>query len=413
MTCKSQVFLIGLLCITFTSVAFSEPSISILWEKDIVRSDANFIKPYTIKVDGNKNILHVVGVSCIYRRQGTPKKQNLELFEYRLNLKDNSAELKTLTTMDEGDITIGSPLEIIDSRLIDSNIVLIKSQLITREPNKSLIFQELTIDRDGQIKIREIPPLIRGGVSTLGTCRNMNGDVFLCGNSGYIRKVKSDGSVAWDTSYKSDKPEDNTFDVAFSETENLLVAFGCSFVPESKFATKDSSLWLANLDADGNFKAKTEFEGIANFGKIPSFCLGKSNNPFVIYDNTEMGSYKIYVSKFTKDLKKDWTAHIFDANDMMMSRMSLTPLENDYVLAILSAFATKGKHRSSLYFYILDGKGTIVNKGVFNDLRVGPGFVSTAYKDKIFIVKEGHMLGGSEDTVAKLLCFKINSCNTK
>ena len=136
MTCKSQVFLIGLFCITFTSVAFSEPSVSILWEKDIVRSDANFIKPYTIKVDENKNILHVVGSSYIYKRQETPRKQNPELFEYRLNPKDNTSELKTLMTMDEGDITIGSPLEIIDSRLIDSNIVLIKSQLITQEPNK-------------------------------------------------------------------------------------------------------------------------------------------------------------------------------------------------------------------------------------------------------------------------------------
>ena len=123
-----------------------------------------------------------------------------------------------------------------------------------------------------------------------------------------------------------------------------------------------------------------------------------------------MGSYKIYVSKFSKDLKKDWTTHIFDANDVMVSRMSLTALEDGYTLAILSTFGTGGKHSDSLYFYILDGNGSIVNKGVFNDLRVGPGFVSTAYKDKIFIVKEGHILGGAEDTVARLVCFKISPC---
>ena len=389
--------------LNITSVAFSDSNIAILWEKDIIRSDANFVKPYTIKVDGNKDILRVVGVSYVYKRQETPKKQNPELFEYRLNLKDNTSESKTLMKMNEEDITVYLRLSHMkDSRLIDGNIVIIRNQY------KSFNFQELILGSNCQVKTGEIPGLTRLNVSTHGACRNMNGDVFLCGNSGYIRKVKSNGSVAWDTNYKSDKGEDGTFAVAFSESENVLVAFGFSFEPDTKFTTKDSSLWLANLDSEGNFKVKTEFEGIANFGKNPSFCLSKSDNPVVIYDNAEMGSYKIYVSKFTKDLKKDWTTHIFDANDMMMSRMSLTPLENDCVLAILSTFATKGKHRSSLYFYILDGKGIIVNNGVFNDIRVGPGFVSTAYKDKIFIVKEDHILGGTEDTVAKLLCFKIN-----
>lgn len=245
-------------------------------------------------------------------------------------------------------------------------------------------------------------------MSTHGACRNINGEVFLCGNSGYVRKIKSDGSVAWDTNYKSDKGKDGTLGVAFSESENTLVAFGFSFEHDTKFTTKDSSLWLANLDAEGNFKARTEFEGIVDLGKNPSFCLSKSGNPLVIYDNAEMGSYEIYVSKFSKDLKKDWTTHIFDANDLMVSRMSLTPLDNNYTLATLSAFATKGKFGSGLHFYILDKNGSIVNKGVFNDIKVGPGFVATAYKDKIFVVTEGRIFPKTEDIIAKLICFKIN-----
>ncbi len=123
---KLQIYLIGLFCITATSVAFSEPNISILWEKGIVRSDANLIKPYTIEVDENKNTIRVVGVSYIYRRQETPKKQNPELFEYRFNLKDNTSELKTLMKMDEEDITVyfGSS-HVRDSLLTDGNIVMV------------------------------------------------------------------------------------------------------------------------------------------------------------------------------------------------------------------------------------------------------------------------------------------------
>ncbi len=364
MTQKSQIYLIVLFCITVTSVAFSGPNIDILWEKDIIRTDANLIKPYTIEVDGDKNIVRVAGVSYIYRRQETPKKQNPELFEYRFNLKDSTSELKTLMKMDEEDITVyfGSS-HVRDSRLLDSNIVMIRDQY------KSFNFQELTLGSDWQVKIREVSGLTRNSVSTHGACRNINGEVFLCGNSGYIRKIKSDGTVAWDTNYRSDKGEDGTLAVAFSESENMLTAFGFSFEPDSKFTTKNSSLWLANLDSKGNFKVKTEFEGIVNLGKNPSFCLSKSENPVVLYDNAEMGSYKIYVSKFSKDLKrKVWTTHIFDGNDMVMSRMSLTPLENDYILAILSPFGIRGKHGSSLNFYILDDDGSIVNKGVFNDI---------------------------------------------
>lgn len=397
MTRKLNISLIVLFCVT--SVAFSDPNIAILWEKDVIRTDTNLIKPYTVRVDENKNIIRVVGVSYIYRKQETLKKQNPELFEYRFNLKDNTSELKTLIKMDEEDITVyfGSS-HVRDSRLIDGNIVMIRSQY------KSFNFQELTIDNDWQVKTREIPGLTRGSVSTHGACRNMNGDVFLCGNSSYIRKIKSDETVAWDTNYKSDKGEDGTLGVAFSESEKMLVAFGFSFEPDTKFTAKDSSLWLANLDSDGNVKAKAEFEGIVNLGKNPSFCLSKSGNPVVIYDNAEM-SYKIYVSKFSKNLKgKVWTTHIFDGNDMLMSRMSLTPLKNNYTLAILLTFTTS----ESLIFYILDNNGRIVNKGVFNDMGVGPGFVVTAFKDKIFLATEGYILGGVEDTVAKLLCFKIN-----
>jgi len=403
MTRKLQVSLIVLFCITVKSAAISDPNISILWEQDIVRADRN-IKPYTIKVDEDKNIVRILGVSYIYRTKETPRLQAPELFEYRLNLKDNTSELKTLMAMDEGDITITLPQGgIQDSRLIDDNIVMIRSQY------RSFNFQELTISSNWQVKTREIPGLTRGSVSTFGACRNMNGDVFLCGNSGYIRKVKSDGNVAWDINYKSDKTSNNTSSIAFSESGNMLVAFGCSFESDTKFATKDSSLWLANLDLDGNFKAKTAFEGIANFGNFPSFCLSKSDNPIVIYDNAEMGIYKIYVSKFSKDLNtKAWTTHIFDGNDMMISQMSLTPLENDYTIATLFTFGTRSKH-SSLYFYILDNNGSIVNKAIFNDIRgVGAGSVATVFKDKIFLVTEGHTFQKGDDIIAKLICFKIS-----
>ncbi|MFA5239316.1 MAG: hypothetical protein WC476_06365 [Phycisphaerae bacterium] len=398
---KLQVSLTVLFYITFTSAAFSEPNISILWERDVIRADTNFITPYTIKVDENKNIVRVVGISCIYRRQETPKKQNPELFEYRFNLKNNTCELKPLIKMNEDDITIFHP-SIQDSRLIDHNIVMIRSQY------KSFNFQELNIGNDWQVKTREIPGLTRKSVSTFGACRNMNGDVFLCGNSGYIRKVKSDGIVTWDTNYKSDKTGNNTLGVVFSESENMLVAFGCSYEPNTKFTTKNSSLWLANLDSDGNFIAKTKFEGITNFGKFPSFCLSESGNSMVIYDNAEMGSYKIYVSKFSKDLSsKAWTTPIFDGNDMIISRMSLTPLENNYTLATLSTFPIGG-NSNSLIFYIIDNNGNMVNKAVFNNIRVSPGFVTTVFKDRIFLATEGRIFEKAEDNTAKLICFKIS-----
>jgi hypothetical protein len=403
MTRKLQVSLTVLFCITFTSAAFSEPNISILWERDVIRADTNFITPYTIKVDESKNIVRVVGGSYIYRRQETPQNQNPELFEYRFNLKDNTSESKTLMTMDEGDITFFLPRGgIQDSRLIDHNIVMIRSQY------KSFNFQELTIGNDWQVKTREIPGLTRSSVSTFGACRNMNGDVFLCGNSGYIRKVKSDGIVAWDTNYKSDKIENNTLSVVFSESDNILVAFGSSFEPDTKFTTKNSSLWLANIDSEGNFIAKTKFEGIANFGKFPSFCLSESGNSMVIYDNAEMGNYKIYVSKFSKDLSsKARTTHIFDGNDIMISRMSLTPLENDYTLATLYTFSIRGNY-DSLIFSIIDNNGNVINKAVFNNIRVGPGFVATVFKDRIFLATQGRIFEKAEDDIAKLICFKIS-----
>ena len=393
--------------LNITSVAFSDSNIAILWEKDIARANRN-IKPYTIKVDEDKNVVRIVGASYTYRTKETPRLQTPKLFEYRLNLKDNTSELKTLMAMDDGDITINLPQGgIKDSRLIDNNIVMIRSR------RKSFNFQELILGSNCQVKTGEIPGLTRLNVSTHGACRNMNGDVFLCGNSGYIRKVKSNGSVAWDTNYKSDKGEDGTLAVAFSESENVLVAFGFSFEPDTKFTTKDTSLWLANLDSEGNFKVKTELEGVVNLGKNPSFCLSKSDNPVVIYDNAAMGSYKIFVSKFSKDLKrKAWTTHIFDGNDMMMSRMSLTPLDNDYTLAILSSFGIRGKrkHRSSLNFYILDDNGSIVNKAIFKDIRgAGAGcLTTTVFKDNIFLATEGRIFPKAENTIAKLICFKIS-----
>ncbi|MCJ7618402.1 MAG: hypothetical protein MUO43_17900 [Desulfobacterales bacterium] len=398
---KLQISLIAVIFLALTSVAFSESNISILWEQEIAQVGRT-IKPYTIKVTEDKNIVRVVGGSYIYRREENPKKQNPELFEYRFNLKNDTFELKTLMKMDEEDITITLPQGgVKDSRLIDNNIIMIRSQY------KSFNFQELTIGSDWQVKAREIPGLTRRSVSTLGACRNINGDVFLCGNSGYIRKVKSDGTVAWDTNYKSDKGEDGTLGVAFSESENILVAFGFSFEPDTKFTTKDSSLWLANLDSKGNFKAKTEFEGISNLGKIPSFCLSNSGNPIVIYDNNaEMGSYKIYVSKFSKDLNtKAWTTPLFDGKDTMISQMSLTPFMEDHALATLVSLVNDSVN---LHFYVLDKNGSIVNQATFEDIK-GGGYLATVLEDRIFLVTDWHRYEKDKVTkFARLICFKIN-----
>jgi len=394
-----------------TSVAISEPDISILWEKDIALTGRT-IKPYTIQVVEDKNIVRLVGVSYIYKLKEHPRKQKPELFEYRLNLKDSTAELKTLMAMDEGDIAISSPLEVKDSRLIDSEIVIIRNRAIPKEQHESFNLQELTIGSDWQVKTREIPGLTRLSVSTLGACRNINGDVFHCGNSGYIRKVDSNGNVAWDTNYKSDKREDVTLSVAFSESENMLVAFGVSFEPDTKFTSKDSSLWLAKLDSEGNFKSKAEFEGIANFGTIPSFCLSKSGNPIVIYDNNaEIGSYTIYASKFSKDLKtKAWTTHIFDGNDIMVSRMVLTPFKEDYTLVTFFTFGTRIRNSRKLYFYILDKNGSIINQVVFEDV-IGHDYLVAVLKDKIFCVtNRSREEKGKHTEFARLICFKIYPC---
>jgi len=395
-----------------TSVAFSEPDISILWEKDIALTGRK-ITPYTIKVVEDKNIVRVVGESYIYKLKESPRKQKPELFEYRFNLKDNTAELKTLMAMDERGIAISLPLEVKDSRLIDSNTVMILSRLIPQEQHKSFNYQELTIGSDWQVKTREIPGPTRSHFYTLGACRNINGDVFHCGNSGYIRKVRSDGNVAWDVNYKSDKGDENAFNVAFSESDKMLVAFGCSFESDTQFTTKDSSLWLANLDSKGNFKAKTEFEGITNFGKYPSFCLSKSGNPIVIYDNNaEISSCKIYASKFSKDLKtRIWTTHIFDGNDIMVSRMVLTPFKEDYTLVTFTTFGTSVYRGHNLYFYILDKNGSIINQATFKDVMGGDCLVSVL-KDKIFYMakRSRKKEEGNNTEYVRLFCFKIFPC---
>ncbi len=400
-----KVSLITLILIAVTSVAFSEPDISILWEKDIALTGRK-ITPYAIKVDEDKNIVRFVGVSYIYRTKETPRRQNPELFEYRFNLKDNTAELKTLMAMDEGDITTSLPLHVKDSRLIGDDILIIRNQC------KSFNSQELTISSDWQVKTREIPGLTRRSVSTHGACRNIDGDVFLCGNSGYIRKVNGNGNVAWDMNYKSDKGRDGTFGVAFSESENMLVAFGVSFEPDSKFTTKESSLWLANLDSKGNIKAETKFEGIGNFGKHPSFCLSKSDNPIVIYDNNvEIGTYNIYVSRFLKDLKaKAWTTHIFDGNDMMISQMVLTPFKEDYTLVTFFTFGTRIRNSRKLYFYILDKNGSIINHAIFEDV-IGYDYLVAVLKDRIFCVtNRSRKEKGKHTESARLICFKIYPC---
>jgi hypothetical protein len=403
---KLQISLFLVLLLVSTSIAFSEPTISILWEKEIKELDRGII-PYTLQIH-DENIVRVVGVSCTPRTKETPKAKDPNLFEYRLNLNDNISQMKTILSMNEEDITVTLPEgDVKDSRLIDDTIVIIRGQY------KSHNFQELSIGRDWQVKTRDIPGLTRLSVSTHGACRNLTGDVFLCGNSGYVRKVSSDGKVAWDTNYKSDKGEDGTLSVAFSESEKMLVAFGFSFEPDTKFTTKNSSMWLANLDSDGNFKAKTEFEGIVNFGKFPSFCLSTSDHPMVIYDNNTKtasnpmtGYYTIFVSKFSKDLtQKTWTTQIFDAKDLMVSRLSLTPFGEEYTLAVINSMAQQARKS---HFYILDKNGVIVNQAVFEDV-IGSGYLVTVMNDKIFYVTDGRRFeNGKMTEFGRLICFKIN-----
>ncbi len=395
-----RLSLILLFCVTITTIAASDPNISILWEQEIAQA-GRAIMPYAIIVSGDKNIIRVIGVSYIARTKESPKIKDPQLFEYQIDLKGNKSKMQTLLPMNEEDITVTMPRGIKDSRLINDNIVLIRGQY------NSFNFQELTIGTDWQIKSRDISGLTRPSVSTHGACRNLNGDVYLCGNSGYIRKVKSDGSVAWDTNYKSDKKEDSTLGVAFSESDKTLVAFGFSFTPDTKFTTKNSNLWLANLDSDGNFKAKTEFEGIVNLGKNPSFCLGTSDNPIVIYDNSpELKRCEILVSKFSKDLNtKVWTTPVFEEQDAMAISMSLTPFGQDNTLVTFISMI--GQNINS-HFCILDRNGSIVNRAIFEEPK-STGFLVTVLEDRIFLVADGRKYENNKVTdFARLICFKIN-----
>jgi hypothetical protein len=398
------MFLIIVFFLVVTSVASPEPNISISWEKEISQVDRG-IKSYTIKIEDD-NVVRVIGVSFIPRTKEVKINKDPKLFEYRIDLEGNKSEMKTLLSMDEEDIAVTMPeAGVKDSRLIDDSIIIIRNQ------NKSFDFQELMISSDWQVKTREIPGLTRSSVSTHGACRSLNGDVFLCGNSGYIRKVKRDGSITWDTNYKSDKGEDGTSGVIFSESEKMLVAFGFSFEPDTKFTAKDPSLWLANLDSEGIFKAKTEFKGIVNLGKSPSFCLSTSDDPIVIYDNEpKMQGYRIFVSKFSKDLrKKEWTRQIFEKKDMMVQKMSIIPVGEDNLLAVISAFGTKGKFGRSLCFYILDSKGNIINQAVFEDMW-GLGYQVEVFEDRIFFVTDGRNLDDMSKDVSRLICFEIHPC---
>lgn len=395
-----RLSLIVLFCVTAAAIASSDPNISILWEQEIAQA-GRAIMPYAIKVSGDKNTIRVIGVSYIARTKESPKTKDPQLFEYQIVLKDNKSTMKTLLPMNEEDIAVTLPQQIKDSRLINDNIVLIRGQY------KSFNFQELTIGTDWQVNSRDISGLTRSSVSTHGACRNLNGDVYLCGNSGYIRKVKSDGSVAWDTNYKSDKEEDGTLGVAFSESDKTLVAFGFSFTPDTKFTTKNSNLWLANLDSDGNFKAKTEFEGIVDLGKNPSFCLGTSDNPTVIYDNSpELKRCEILVSKFSKDLNtKVWTTPVFEEKDAMAISMSLTPFGQDNTLA---TFISMIGQNIRPHFYILNKNGSIVNRAIFEEPK-STVFLVTVLEDRIFLVADGRRYENNKVTdFARLICFKIN-----
>jgi len=372
-----------------------ESSISVLWKKEIELSGRS-IKPWTIQVADN--LVRIIGLSHI------PRGKDPKLVEYRINLNGNTSELKELLSMNDEDITLLLPeTSIKDVRLIGGNIIII------RNPFKTYNLQELTINRDWQAKTRDIPGLTRSSVSTHDACRNQKGDFFLCGNNGYIRKVSSDGNVAWDTNYKSDKGEDGTLGVAYSESENVLVAFGMSFEPDTKFTSKNSSLWLGNLDTEGNFKTQTEFEGICNFGKNPSFCLSQSDHPIVFYDiESELKNYNIVLSKFTKDLKNIvWTTPLFKKKDVMVSRMSLIPCGENHILAAFLCMSLN-QHGVNPYFYILDDNGKITNHMAFENMSCA-GLLLAVDQDKIYLVTEDRR-DESDPPIEflKLTCFKIN-----
>jgi hypothetical protein len=170
---------------------------------------------------------------------------------------------------------------------------------------------------------------------------------------------------------------------------------------------------LAKLDSEGNFKAKIEFEGIANFGKNPFFCLSKTDNPIVIYDNNvEIGNYTICASKFSKDIKtKIWTTHIFDGNEIMVSRMVLTPFEKDCTLATFTTLGTsvnRGHH--NLYFYILNKNGSVINQAKYEDI-IGHHCLVAVHKDKIFFMaNRSRKEEGKNTEYVRLICFKIYPC---
>ncbi|MDH4202228.1 MAG: hypothetical protein OEV87_04990 [Phycisphaerae bacterium] len=395
---KQKVFLVLGLILVSTSVVYSEPTISILWEKEISQEGRSLV-PYTIKVTDD-NILRVIGLSHI------PKRIDLKLIEYRINLNTNElSESKNLLPMNEEDITITLPRAAIkDSRLINNKIIIVRNQY------KSFDLQELTIDDDGKVKERKIQGLTRSSVSTHGACRNLSGDVYLCGNSGYVRKVGSDGKVAWDTNYKSEKGEDGTLGVAYSESEKVLVAFGMSFEPDTKFTSKDSNLWLANLNSEGKFIAKKEFEGIATFGKTPLFCLSQSDRPIVIYDtNPELKNYNIVVSKFSKDLKKkEWTTSLFKGKDMMVSTRSLIPFDGDFILATFTCVSQKDINS---YFYILDKNGKIVNHAALEDVSCVSSLIAVNQNKIYFVTEEYKRENDTSINFLKLICLKIDSAS--
>jgi hypothetical protein len=386
----------------FPSV-FAESDISLLWEKEIAL-EGRSVKSHTIKVDPLKKDLRIIGTSYIYKSKEKLRVLSPELFEYRLNLKGDDPEYKSLMKFDDGDRSVMVPqYGIYDLGLADGNIVLLKDQY------KSQDFLELTIGSDWKVKSRKIPGVNRLSGSTLGACRNGKGEIFLCGNNGYVQKVKGDGSMAWCTSFKSNKGQDNTCNVVYYEADNTLSAFGSSFESDTKFTSKNSNLWLANLDPNGNFIAKHEFEGISNMGKFPSYCLSKKGQPVVIYDNEpKMQGYKIFVSKFSKDLKKkEWTRQIFEKKDMMVQRMSVAAMGEDNTLAVISAFATKGKFGRNLCFYILDSNGNIINQAALEDM-FGLGYQVEVFEDRIFFVTDGRTLDDMSKDISKLICFEIH-----
>lgn len=379
--------------------------ISVVWEKEIPCGDRS-LNPYSLFVT-DKGIVRVTGVTYLYRKKEDGGKTDLMLTEYRLNLDTGKSESKTLMPMDAGDITLTLPsCAIKKPEMIDENVAIVRKQY------KSHDFEELTIGGDWKVTNRQIPGPADRNVSTYGACRNTSGDVFLCGGKGYISKVDKDASLVWDVNYKSEKYGDATKEVAYSKRRDVIVALGFSAEPDTKFTSRDSNLWLANVDSEGSIISKTQFDGVMNFGKDCSLYLDTDDNPVVIYDvSKEIADAEMQITKFSKDLQtKLWTTTVFKEENVMVSGCSMRDFGKDKILAVFTYLNRKKMPDCGgvpLAVYILDKDGKIVDGSRSQCLSVWKD-LAVVYEDKIFVLSKTHENKNGQIRIgAKLVCLKV------